>query len=184
MFDFLPGKQASIKSITKGSHDTRLSQNNPGDGRRETRTPIHTLKSYFPLSTSCKEFFYVFLVSNKAASCFEFLSAFTFGNKTEFGVFFILHQKMLLLHGNLMPFLKEVFHGQKEHKTKHTLDMPCQQLHWKETSRQIQHQQGWKKSNREELTGREDAHPPSSSSFLPTVPGTAGLFVTLIDTVG
>lgn len=74
---------------------------------------------------------------------------------------------MLLLHENLMPFPKKVFHGQREHKPKHTLYVPYQQLHLKETSRQIPHQQGWRMSNREVKREREDAHPPSSSAFPP-----------------
>lgn len=132
----------------------------PGGSPESHSALIPTLKSYFPLSTSCKEFFCVFLAGNKVAPFFVFLCTFTFRNKT----FFFLRQKMFLLHGNLMPFPKEVFHSQKGHKPKHTLDVPCQQLHLKETSRQIPHQQGWRNGNREETTERGDAQTPSSSS--------------------
>lgn len=182
MFDFLPGKQASIKSITKGSHDTRLSQNNPGDGRRETRTPIHTLKSYFPLSTSCKEFFCVFLVSNKAASCFEFLSAFTFGNKTEI-VFFNSPSENAFASWKLDAISERSFPWSKrtQDQTHSGYAMPAITL---EGNQQTNTTSAGLEEEQQRGANREDAHPPSSSSFLPTVPGTAGLFVRLIDTVG
>lgn len=93
-------------------------------GRPEPHSaPIHTLKSYFPLSTSWKEIFCGFLASNKAASCFEFLSAFTFRNKTEFGVFFLSIRKCFCFMETQCPFWKK-FSMVKKNTSPNTL-WPC-----------------------------------------------------------
>lgn len=111
------------------------------------------------------------------------LSVFTFRNKTQFGVFFWLQSEEMLLLSNLTHFPKEeVFHGQREHEPKHTLYMPCQQLHLKETSSQIPHQQGWRKSG---WTGANTA----SVCILPPPPPPCARYsraplVRLIDAVG
>lgn len=79
--------------------------------------------------------------------------------ETKQNLAFFLHQKMLLLHGNLMPFPKEVFHGQREYKhaSNYTWRKPADKCH-------ISRAGGW---TTERSQQGKDAHPPSSSSSLP-----------------